>query len=241
MRGEGATLRRWLDMLPKELVHSRPQLSVAYAIASLFGGRLDAVEPFLLDAERALGSPPDISRASPSEKGTGGWLADIPGCIAIIRGDLARMQGDVSRATELSHQALAHLPKDSTYLRSKAAWNLGISSWMRGDLSAAEKAFLGIAANGWATGNAYLPLLATYGLAQLRMIQGRLHEAAEAYRRALRLGPEEGKPPLPVAGWAYLGLGELLREWNDLDVATHHLMEGLELAKRVGEAGPLAT
>ena len=57
----------------------------------------------------------------------------------------------------------------------------------------------------------------------------------------LRLETEEGKPPLPVAGWAYLGMGELLREWNDLDDATRHLMEGLELGKRVGEAGPLAT
>ena len=242
MRSEGATLRQWLDALPEELVRNRPKLSVAYAIASLFGGRLGAVEPFLRDAERALSGSPDISKASLSEKETKGWLADIPGCIAIIRGDLARMQGDMSRAAELSQQALARLPKDSLYLRSKAAWNLGITSWMSGNLSAADKAFLEITANDRATGNAYLPLLAVYGLGRLRMIQGRLHEAAKAYRRALRLGTtEEGKPPLPVAAWAYLGMGELLREWNDLDAATRHLLEGLELGKRVGEAGPLAT
>jgi hypothetical protein len=84
---------------------------------------------------------------------------------------------------------------------------------MRGDLSAADKALLEIAASDRATDNAYLPLLATYALGQLRMIQGRLHEAAQTYRWALRLGTTEvGKPPLPVAGWAYLGMGELLRE-----------------------------
>ena len=242
MRSEGAALRQWLDALPEELVYSRPRLSVAYAIASLFGGRLDAVEPFLRNAERAFGGSPDIWRASLPEKGMGGWLADVPGCITIIRGDLARMQGDVPRAIKLSRQALARLPKNSLYLRSKAAWNLGITSWMRGDLSAAEKAFLEVAANDRATGNAYLPVLSTYGVGQLRTIQGRLHEAAEAYRRALRLGPtEEGRPLLPVAGWAYLGMGELLREWNDPDAATHHLTEGIELGKQVGEAGPLAT
>jgi LuxR family maltose regulon positive regulatory protein len=45
---------------------------------------------------------------------------------------------------------------------------------------------------------------------------------------------------LPVAGWAYLGLGELWREWNDLDAATSYLEQGLELGKWVGTAGPLA-
>jgi LuxR family maltose regulon positive regulatory protein len=65
MRSEGAKLMRWLEALPEELVRSRPRLSVAYAIAALFGGRLDAVEPLLRDAERTLGDSPGISSASP--------------------------------------------------------------------------------------------------------------------------------------------------------------------------------
>jgi LuxR family maltose regulon positive regulatory protein len=241
MRGEGATLLRWLETLPEELVRSRPRLSVAYAIAALFGGRLEAVEPLLRDAEHALGVSPEVSRASPSEKGAGGWLADIPGCIAIIRGDLARMRGDVPRAIELSCRALACLPEDSPYLQSKAAWNLGIAYWMNGDLTGAERAFAKLVTDNRATSNAYLPLLASYSLGQLRTAQGRLREAAEAYQRALQLGSGEGKPPLPVAGWAYLGMSELLYEWNDLDAAMCHITEGLELGKRVGTAGPLAT
>jgi LuxR family maltose regulon positive regulatory protein len=72
------------------------------------------------------------------------------------------------------------------------------------------------------------------------MIRGRLLEAEEAFRWALRPGIGKGKPRLPVAGWAYLGLGELWREWNDLDAATSYLEEGLELGKWVGTAGPLA-
>ena len=241
MRSEGATLLRWLEALPKELVRSRPRLSVAYAIAALFGGRLEAVEPLLRDAERALGVSPEVSRASPPEKGARGWLADLPGCIAIIRGDLARMRGDAPRAIELSRRALAYLPEDSTYLRSKAAWNLGIAHWMGGDLASAGRAFVGLITDNRATGNAYLPLLASYGLGQIQAVQGRLREAAKAYQRVLRLGNEEGKPLLPVAGWAYLGMSELLYEWNDLDAAMRHLTEGLELGKRVGTAGPLAT
>jgi ATP/maltotriose-dependent transcriptional regulator MalT len=240
MRSEGAKLMRWLEALPEQLVRSRPRLSVAYAIAALFGGRLDAVEPLLRDAERSFGGSPATSSVSPIDRESVGWLADLPSCVAIIRGDLARMRGDAPRAIELSRQALDHLPEDSTYLRSKAIWNLGISSWMSGDLTAAEQAFVKLTTEDRTNGNAYLPLLAAYGVGRLLVVQGRLPEAEEAYRWALR--PEIGKtkPQLPVAGWAYLGMGELLREWNDLDAATRYLMEGLELGKWVGAAGPLA-
>ena len=240
MRSEGAKLMRWLEALPEELVRSRPRLSVAYAIAALFGGRLDAVEPLLRDAERSLGGLPEISSVSPIDRESVGRLADVPTCIAIIRGDLARMRGDVPHAIELSRQALAHLPEDSTYLRSKAIWNLGISSWMSGDLAAAEQAFVRLTTEERTTSNAYLRLLAAYGVGRLQVVQGRLLEAEQAYRWALRPEIGKGKSQLPVAGWAYLGMGELLREWNNLDDATRYLMEALELGKWVGAAGPLA-
>ena len=241
MRSEGATLMRWLEALPEGLVRSRPRLSVAYAIAALFGGRLDDVESLLRDAERALGSTPPATRLDSDEIETVGWLADIRSCVAIIRGDLARMRGEASRAIELSHQALAHLPEDSPYLRSKATWNLGISSWMGGDLTVAEEAFVELTTRTRTTGgDAYLPLLATYGLGRIRVTRGRLLDAEEAYRWALRPGIGRGEPRLPVAGWAYLGRGELSHEWNDLGAATSYLEEGLELGRWVGAAGPLA-
>jgi LuxR family maltose regulon positive regulatory protein len=47
-----ATLRRWLEALPGELVQVRPVLSVGYAGALLLGGELDGVEARLEDAER---------------------------------------------------------------------------------------------------------------------------------------------------------------------------------------------
>jgi LuxR family maltose regulon positive regulatory protein len=44
---------------------------------------------------------------------------------------------------------------------------------------------------------------------------------------------------LPVAGKALLGLGEIAREWNDLDAATKYLIEGLDLFRSFGELGSI--
>ena len=123
MRSEGATLLRWLEALPEELVRFRPRLSVACAIAALFEGRLDYVEPLLRGVERALGSTLEASSLYPEERDAMGWLADIPSCV-VLHGDLARRRGEAPHAIALSRQALDHLSEDSPYLRFKAIWNL---------------------------------------------------------------------------------------------------------------------
>jgi LuxR family maltose regulon positive regulatory protein len=46
---------------------------------------------------------------------------------------------------------------------------------------------------------------------------------------------------LPEEASAYLGLGEIHREWNALTPALETLTRGLELANLIGEIGPLAT
>ena len=54
LRGEGATIRRWLSALPHELVWSRPRLLLAHAQVTATSGRLDEVEPLLEAAERVV-------------------------------------------------------------------------------------------------------------------------------------------------------------------------------------------
>ena len=53
-RAQGATIAVWLAALPAEEIHRRPLLTLGQAVASLMAGRLDAVEPLLAVAERAL-------------------------------------------------------------------------------------------------------------------------------------------------------------------------------------------
>ena len=244
-RGELATVLRWLEALPEGVVRSRPQLCVAYAGPMVVIGRLDAAESLLRDAERALAAGDAGSTRGPAdapEAEADGWLVDIGGRILAIRSTVAWRRGDVPRTIELSRQALARLPEDSLFLRGMVGWNLGNAYWLSGDLAAASRTFaeLGELDADDRAGHAVEPsaLLAMATLGGLRVVQGRLHEAAETYRRALRLAEARGKTPSPFAGPAHLGMGELLREWNDLDAAERHLKEGIELSQRLGSVGP---
>src|SRR3712207_9479705 len=64
--------------------------------------------------------------------------------------------------------------------------------------------------------------LAYKHLAELRMVQGRLRAAADVCRQALELVAERGQR-LPASSPAHVGMGRLLREWDELEAATRHL------------------
>src|SRR6266545_2407062 len=129
-RGEGATLRRWLAVLPRQIVASHPRLCLVEALAATNGGRLTAAEPLLADAERALAAGP----AEPGEAPVGwegGVLANVPAAIALLRASLAAYRGDAARAIELVQQAQAHVAEDEPGPRSSCRWNLALAELTR--------------------------------------------------------------------------------------------------------------
>jgi len=70
--------------------------------------------------------------------------------------------------------------------------------------------------------------------------QGHLHEARETYRAALACAAGPGGIVLPVGGFPLIRLGNLSREWNDLDAARRDLAQGMELCVQLGQADVLA-
>jgi LuxR family maltose regulon positive regulatory protein len=58
--------------------------------------------------------------------------------------------------------------------------------------------------------------------------RGQLHEAVHIYQQAISLN--HSGYAVPASCIAYLGLGEILYEWNDLEGASKHLQQGLEMA-----------
>ena len=73
-------------------------------------------------------------------------------------------------------------------------------------------------------------LAAITNLARLQILQGRLQAAVATYREMamqiacrLRRCSAASKDPA-----YYFGMGDVLREWNDLDAAEQHLAQGME-------------
>jgi ATP/maltotriose-dependent transcriptional regulator MalT len=75
--------------------------------------------------------------------------------------------------------------------------------------------------------------------AQVEAERGRLREAEEAFRRALRFASDRGIERLPTAGLVHIGMADLHYEWNKLDEAERDLEKGMELAERAREVSDL--
>jgi LuxR family maltose regulon positive regulatory protein len=217
----------WLGRLPKEMIAASPSLCVSHAWASFLTGQLDAVEPLLQSAEQEL--PEDTGSLSPDILREN---ARIRSHVITLRAFMARVRGDTARTIELSHEAFRHIPEDELPLLSRLAVNLGYAYLSSGELAAADH-YLGEAKRiAEASGNLYVGLQATSHLADLQTKQGHLRQAAKIYRQALQLSAEGGSgQPLPSTGYAHVGLGEVLYEWDLLDEANHRLTEGIDLAK----------
>ena len=197
---------------------------VEHAVALVITGRSDDAEPLLKEAERA----------ADGEEGR-----FLLGFASAVRSWRARLRGDAPEAVELARRALSLLPDGEAPHRNYAAVRLGDALRTVGDLTAADEAYAEAAEIGRAAHHAYGRLAGIVMHARVRAEQGRLREADEEFRRALRLLTEEGFELSPAAGIVRIGMGALLYERDDLDAAERELERGMELAERTGDVSTL--
>src|SRR5579859_1831955 len=233
-RGEVATLQRWVSALPAELVRSRLELAVWQGWLLFVSGQLEAAEQHLDDLERRFAIQPPAAEPArqplPAEESFS--QAETFGRVTAIRASLAIIRRDLPRAIALSRQALAYLPQDNL-ARAYPAWYLGKALWLSGDVEAARLALASAARASWELGHRYVAFQATHDLAQLYIAQGHLHQADQTYRQALQQALERGNPQ-PAFGPAYVGRGQLEREWNHLEAAAALFQQGLQLCQQAG-------
>ena len=240
LRGEGATVQRWLSALPDDLVRSRPRLLLAQAqLAAATSGRVEAAEQLLDAAERASASAAD-EPFEPTADRAGSLLANIAAGIALLRSYLAALRGNAEGTAAFASQTLAELSEGEQMLSSIAQCNLGIAEWLRGRLADAERAFVSGIARWQAASQHTVAAWGCYHLGQVQRAQGRLDAAARTCQQALDAITAPARSPLPTAGPAYVGLGEVAYQRNELDTAFRHSSEGIALCRQFADLRALA-
>ena len=189
VRSELATILRWVDALPPELVRARPWLCI-YAAWSLrlSGAQAQEVEARLQDAERTLSAERPLVEAHREAEPpfSADEMRTMQGHIATIRAYQALYREQIPRALELARRALEDLWQDDL-ARGLGALALGWACRFSGDLAAASQAFTQATSASLASGNRYVASAATSRLAYTHVLEGRLHRAEASCQEALRL------------------------------------------------------
>jgi LuxR family maltose regulon positive regulatory protein len=217
----------WMNHIPETLLLTRPRLCIYHALALLFTNALAAAEARVQNAEQCIG--PDTPSAQ---------IQNITGYAAAIRANLALYSGDLASCVAYGEQVLALLPEIEVIAHTTARLHVARGFRVTGDVTlASERRAAATVAPIRATGNLLGTVGAVINLARLRELQGRLRAAATTYHELVQIaaGLEELRG-LTGSPAYYIGLGELHREWNELDTAQAYLDQVMKLQPDTGMA-----
>jgi LuxR family maltose regulon positive regulatory protein len=222
MRSEVRTFLNWMETLPEEYARTRPRLSFFYSWALLMSGQ----SPELV--ERRL-------QALASLQGSAEGASSMAGRMAALRAYLSLFQADFDLAARLCQQALQNLPEDELFLRSIVTWILSMIEYSDRGQQDGRQALDKVVRMSQEAGNPLIAVAALSHRARMQMRQGRLQLAHETLEQALKLAADPRGRRLPIASEALIVLGDLEREWNNLDQAAQYLTESIELARQWNE------
>jgi len=221
-QGQIDTVLGWLNALPETLVRTRPFLCVYYARLLTYTNQLETAEELLQQAEQGIQEEVSASQAQIIL----GWVLDN-------RADITLFSGDIPQAISLAQQVLALLSEAQVFPYASALATAIRAYLVTGDVTSdTEHAVAEAAAFTRTSGNLFATVSSMTLLARLHVLQGRLRQAAAAYAQVVQVVP---RPEVLQTAFSslfyYFGLGDLLREWNELEVAEQHLTQGMALVK----------
>jgi len=230
MQNTYATLRRWLDALPVEVIERRPRLCFLHAVALLFTSdrrdpaALAPVEVPLRRAEAAWES---------GENGGQPW-----GELSVLRSMVAFWRGDLPRMAAAARAGLEQLPPEESQWRGIALVFVAYLEVRAGRLGEARRLAEESRARCEAAGNVYGSCSALLMLGDVCAMRGEAGEAAAFYEQVLaRLAetPLNPKQSAYTGGRARLGLAALSWDRNDAVSAARQAEEAYAIARVAGD------
>lgn len=209
----------WFEKLPAEFYANRPVLLLAGAWAYLNQGGLEAGAGYLAKVEEIMDRidpnlppdelPPNLVVEDAEQ------FKFLPPSIVSAHAFIALAHGDTVATIEHAKNALALLPEDEHVRRGPAAALLGLAAWNKGELEVAHRAISDAMRNFERAGSFEFAVSGTFGLADLRIAQGRLRDAVRTYEQVLELVAQKDLWHIRGTADLYLGLGDLYREQGD--------------------------
>jgi LuxR family maltose regulon positive regulatory protein len=161
---------------------------------------------------------------------------ELQGEVFAISAMISSYLGQLEQTLTLSEQALQLLPPQSNLL-PVVAMSQGMVYKRIGEESQAYAGFLK-ARELSRVKNRHVEMISIANIGVSLQKRGQLHDAVNIYKQALYQNQHD--QITPASCMAYLGLGEIYREWNDLESAIHYLQQGQEFARLWGYAGAIA-
>lgn len=228
--GEVALIGRWLNSIPSVWFASHPVIGLARVGFLAYTGAFQECIQCIEDVEQRVARD-----TSPG----GDWQRAM---VSAIQCFLACIQNDLPRAEMQAERAFQGLRPESLSLRSGIYGALGDTYRRNGHWQKAEASYLeALKFLNVPPFQAQFTVQAVhiYGaLADLELGKGNLRAARDSWRKAIATIQDRvswGRLELPLAGWIYIRMAEVLYEFNDLESAREHLSRGLERVELGGD------
>ena len=220
--GQMYTLYKWLNALPESFIAMQPVLCMWSAWGAIENNSLDHVDRFVDHANNGL----DAENGSKKVVYDEDTFEALPGILTLAHGIKAQIEGKEDVCLQHIQRALVLLPENQHLWHGAARAILGLASWRAGDLALAYKSFAEGLAKIGEVGEIHFQVTGTHVLADIRIAEGKLREAADLYHRSMELTKSWDGPVITGTGDLYLGLSEIAFEQNRLDEAQQWLQQG---------------
>ncbi len=224
-RGQHDRLRRWLSLVPVDLIDAHPTLNILLGWLSFSAGQYAEAEAYLNRAAAVLDE----------QKKT----AELRGRIAAVRAFIATFRGDSRATVQWAETALKLLSPHSKW-RSSAAIALGDAHSLSGDTLRGSAVYQEALHASHDEGNIYLALNASFKLAASQRQRGLLREAYAICSEQIALAEKSGLAQTVMAGCLYALRGDILCEWNQVAEGLAQTQQAIETSahtRHIGFAG----
>ena len=227
LAGRTATVERWLDALPEDLVHTDAALILVKAWISAMYGRREERTRFL-----------DLAEGSSYEGRLPDGTASVESGVAIIRSVFA--YGGVQSSLEAAQRATALEPERTSPQAALVRLALGHGLYFSGKASQARRP-LEEALDLTQAGSPLVRIAVLFSVSNIALDEGHSEQAESHAREALSLVNRFRLHNIPQATLAPIALGRVLAERGELYEAQEELESALSARRRLPGLSPWPT